>query len=158
METRRASTSDRSASPRDESSTSPPAQPKSWLSHAFAIDPEGPAEPTEEQAEIIDRLCREIVRRRLTAPALLSLEVSRPLNYVGSQFLHFVRPILAVMLDTRRLEHFATFLESRGSVETLVARLESAENEYQQSKTDESPVASATDGDSGRNRETARGG
>jgi hypothetical protein len=107
-----------------------------WLSHAFAIDPEGASEPTEEQARVVDRVCQEIVRRRLTAPALLYLEISRPLNYIGSQFLHFVRPILAVMLDTHGLEQFASFLEKRGSVDTLVARLEDAESSHENRKTE----------------------
>jgi len=100
-----------------------------WLKHAFAIDPSGPIQPTEDQRSIVDRLCREVVRRRLTTPALLYLEVSRPLNYVGSQILHFFRPILSVMLDTRQYEQFASFLENRGSVDYLVARIEHFENE-----------------------------
>ena len=151
MDTPRASKATRSAASYDEDS-------KSALSHAFAIDPEGPSEPTEEQARIIDGLCREIARRRLTTPALFYLEISRPLNYVGSQFLHFIRPILSVMLDTRSLELFASFLEKRGSVETLVARLESAEDSYQKSKRDGPSVADAAGDGSREARKTERGG
>ena len=147
-----------SAASHDEDSFLSRPQGKSALRHAFAIDPEGASEPTEEQARIVDRLCREIARRRLTAPALLYLEISRPLNYVGSQFLHFIRPILAVMLDTRSLEHFASFLEKRGSVDTLVARLEDAENQYHQSKRDGPSVANAAGEGSQEPRETERGG
>ena len=84
-----------------------------WLKHAFAVDPPGPAEPTEVQRQIADRLCRLIVRRRLTAPALLYLEVARPLNYVGAQMLHFFRPILTALFDARGCEEFASFLERR---------------------------------------------
>jgi len=146
------------ASKHDENSFLSRPQGKSALRHAFAIDPEGPSEPTEEQARIVDRLCREIARRRLTAPALLYLEISRPLNYVGSQFLHFIRPILGVMLDTRSLEHFASFLEKRGSVATLVARLEDAENQVHQSKRDGPSVANAVGEGSQETRETERGG
>ncbi len=136
---------------------SPRPQRKSGLNHAFAIDPAGASEPTEEQARIIYRLCREIARRRLTAPALLYLEISRPLNYVGSQFLHFIRPILAVMLDTSSLERFASFLEKRGSVDTLVARLEAAENSYHELKENGPPVASAAGDGSEEVRKPERG-
>ena len=143
MDTPRASRANRSAASQDGGSLSPGPQRKSGLRHAFAIDPPGASEPNEEQARIIDRLCGEIVRRRLTTLALLYLEVSRPLNYVGAQFLHFIRPILAVMLDTRSLEQFASFLEKRGSVETLVMRLESAEDSHHKPKEDVTPVANA---------------
>jgi hypothetical protein len=100
-----------------------------WLKHAFAVDPPGPAEPTEEQRRIADRLCQLIVRRRLTSPALLYLEVGRPLNYVGAQVLHFFRPILTALFDARGCEEFASFLERRGSVDYLVARIEYFEDE-----------------------------
>lgn len=106
---------------------------------------------------MVDRICREIVRRRLTTPALLALEVSRPLNYVGSQFLHFVRPILAVMLDTRGLEEFARFLERRGSVDTLVTRLEEAESTYHRSKRDRPSAAAAADESSRETPDNERG-
>ena len=41
-----------------------------WLKGAFAVDPPGPAEPTERQLQVVDKVCREVARRRLTTPAL----------------------------------------------------------------------------------------
>jgi hypothetical protein len=115
------------------------------LKHAFAVEPSGPAEPTPEQRAIVDRLCREIVRRHLTAPALLYLEVSRPLNYLGSQAMHFFRPIVAALFDTRGYEQFACFLERRGSVDYLCARLEYFEAEGTKRKPDSAAAPSAED-------------
>src|SRR5262249_30866587 len=40
----------------------------SWLRHAFAVDPPGPAEPNELQRRLVDKVCGEVVRRRLTTP------------------------------------------------------------------------------------------
>jgi hypothetical protein len=54
----------------------------------------------------------------------MTLEMGRPLNFVASQAIHFFRPILSVVLDTRDIKEFATFLEQRGSVEYLCRRLE----------------------------------
>jgi len=117
---------------------------RSGWRHAFAVDPSGPAEPGEELRPIIDRVCRHVVRRRLTTPVLISLEMGRPLNYVGSQALHFLRPILAIVLDTRELERFATFLEHRGSVEYLAGRLEQIESEHRRGE-DEPPSPRETE-------------
>jgi hypothetical protein len=100
-----------------------------WLKHAFAVDPPEPLEPNEAQRALVDRLCREITRRRLTAPALFMLEMSRPLNYVSAQFLHFVQPILQIVTDTTGAQQLAEFLERRGSIDYVCRRLESMEGD-----------------------------
>lgn len=102
---------------------------KRSFKHAFAIDPAGPAEPTEPQRDVVDRVCREIVRRGLTTPALMMLEMSRPLNYLGSQAMMFFQPIISVIVDTTSYEHLAVFLERRGSVEYLCRRIEHFEHD-----------------------------
>ena len=99
-----------------------------WLKHAFAVDPLGPIEPTPEQREAVRRICREIVRRRLTTPALAFLEMSRPLNYVGAQAMHFFRPFVSAFTTTGQYQHFAAFLEHRGSIDYLCSELERLEN------------------------------
>ncbi len=101
-----------------------------WLQHAFAIEPSGEGHATEDQRPVVDRLCKEVVRRRLTAAALLYLETARPLNYLGSQALHFFQPIVSALFDTHAYEQFAKFLEHRGSVNYLCGRLEHLEAEY----------------------------
>ena len=100
-----------------------------WLKHAFASDAPGPAQPNDGQRLVIDRICREVVRRHLTAPALLALEMSRPLNYVTAQLLHFFQPFLVVLADTAAYDQFTTFLEQRGSMDYLAERLEAIEAE-----------------------------
>lgn len=102
-----------------------------WLKHAFAIEPPKIAEPTPAQRELIDRLCREVARRRLTTPALVLLESWRPLHYVGAQVMHFFAPMLAVVFTANQHEEFARFLEQRGAVEYLTRRLEQVEREGQ---------------------------
>jgi hypothetical protein len=98
-----------------------------WFKHAFATDSPGPAQPTDAQRVVVERVCREVVRRRLTAPALLALEMSRPLNYVTAQMLHFFQPFLIVLTDTAAYEQFTAFLEQRGSVDYIAGRLEAIE-------------------------------
>ena len=58
-----------------------------WWKHAFAVEPPGVAEPNDVQRGVVEKLCLEVTRRGMTTPALLMLEMSRPLNYVSAQFL-----------------------------------------------------------------------
>jgi len=95
-----------------------------WLKHAFAVEPPGVAEPNEVQSAVIEKLCKEVVRRRMATPALLMLEMSRPMNYVSAQFLHFVQPIVSTLVDGAEYQEFAAFLERRGSIEYICRRLE----------------------------------
>jgi len=100
-----------------------------WLKHAFAVDPPGPAEPTEAQRVVIDKLCAEVVRRRMTMPALLVLEMHRPLNYLSAQVLNFFQPFASALIDTAGYEQFTSFLEQRGSIDYLVQRLEALDKQ-----------------------------
>ena len=81
-------------------------------------------EQMEPQMELVDIVCKAVVRRGMIVPALMALEMSRPLNFVASQAMHFFRPIVSVVLDGPSIAEFATFLEHRGSVEYLCQRLE----------------------------------
>ena len=73
--------------------------PTDWLKHAFALDGSGPVQPNDVQRAVIERLSREVVRRRLTTPAALALEVCSPLNFVSAQALHFFQPLVASFTD-----------------------------------------------------------
>ena len=94
-----------------------------WLKHAFAIDPPGAVAPDEAQARLVERVCREIVRRRLANPAMLAIEMGRPLNYLSAQVLTFFQPFLTIVGDAAAYERFTTFLEQRGSLDYIAARI-----------------------------------
>jgi hypothetical protein len=97
------------------------------LRHAFAIDSPGPAEPTGRQKAAVDLVCSEIARRHLTTPALIFLETFRPLSFVGSQAMHFFQPIVSAVIRGDAYQHFAEFLEQRGSVDYICRELEKLE-------------------------------
>jgi len=99
-----------------------------WLKHAFAVETPGAAEPTEQERELVERLCAAIVRRRLTPAALVFLEMARPLNFLGAQALHFFMPFVSAVTDADGPKHFAAFLEKRGSIEYITRRLEELES------------------------------
>ena len=95
-----------------------------WLKHAFAVDPPGPAIPNDVQRRTIEKLCGEVVRRQLTVPALLMLEMSRPLNSVSAQVLHFFQPIATAVVSSNDYHELASFLEQRGSIDYFILRIE----------------------------------
>lgn len=106
-----------------------------WLKHAFAIEPPGPAEPSTLQRAVVEKACSEIVRRRMSTPAILFLETFRPLNYLGSQVLHFLQPIVSTVLETDGYRHFTEFLQKRGSIEYLCSRIDQLEEVYSRQST-----------------------
>ncbi len=103
----------------------------SCIRHALALDPPGPAEPTEAERPIVDRVCHEVVRRHLTVPALAFLEMSRPLNYLAANAIHFFSPLLSVLVTGDEHRRFAEFLERRGSIDHLCRRIEELERNAQ---------------------------
>ena len=107
---------------------------KEKLKHAFAVDPPGPAQPTPEQQPAVDWFCRQVARRHLTTPGLIALEMSRPLNYVAAQAMHFFAPGVWALARQQTYDgygQFAAFLDRRGSMEYLVRRIEHFEQEYE---------------------------
>ena len=99
-----------------------------WLKHAFSAGSPGVVVPSTAQADAIDRVCCEIVRRRMTLPAQLMFESSAPLHFIGGQMLRFVEPVLGVVLDAKEIRDFASFVEQRGSMEYICKRLEALES------------------------------
>lgn len=96
------------------------------LKHAFHVEKPGDVDPDEKTAKTIEKICKEIVRREMVVPALMILEMSRPLNFLGAQALHFFQPFGTVLIEPGAWEGFAKFLEQRGSVEYLIQHLEDA--------------------------------
>ncbi len=102
---------------------------KDEIKHAFAIGETGHSEPDKKQQIIVDKVCREVVKRRLALPAQILLETFRPLNYIGSQVMHFFQPIISAVLTVDGYTEFSHFLEQRGSVDYLCNRINEIESE-----------------------------
>lgn len=83
------------------------------------------AELTGEERALLDQLADGIATRRLTPAALFFLESMKPLGFLGSQMLHFFRPIVqTIWRDPATYDRIASILEKRGSIELLCRRLE----------------------------------
>ncbi|TWT58526.1 hypothetical protein KOR42_19060 [Thalassoglobus neptunius] len=123
---------------------------RSWLRHAFAMPSES-AKPTERQLEIVERLAREVARRELTTPAIAFLEMSRPLNYLGSQALHFFQPIATAVLNPHDYSEFAEFLGRRDSIDWMIEKVNESEAEFTKSATQKKPTSNRELNDSSSN-------
>ena len=106
---------------------------KSWFKHAFAVET-NPEPPSEAELQLVERICREVVRRQMTIPAITFLEMARPLNYLGSQIMRFFEPIVTAIADAKDYQTFAKFLERRDAIETICEQLTKIEDEVQQTE------------------------
>jgi hypothetical protein len=91
-----------------------------------------PGEPTPEDIQLIETIAKAIVVRRMTAPAILFLESSRPLSFLGSQFLYFLEPIVRAFIRGDQYRRVAQLLEDRENVERLMLAIEAAEGDAQE--------------------------
>lgn len=80
-----------------------------------------------EDEALLDRIAAAVIRWGMAVPAVFLLESSKPLSFVGSQFLHFLSPIVHSVLDAREMDRLAAMLERRDTVERLIIRIERAE-------------------------------
>ncbi len=88
-------------------------------------------EPTEgeQQARVdslIERAAQRIARYRLQAPAVLFLEMHKPLAGIASQATHFLAPLLVPFLGTERIEDLALLLSKGEYVDRLIERVQAA--------------------------------
>lgn len=95
------------------------------LRHAFAIRTDGQPFTAEEQA-LLEKIAAAVVERRMAGPAVLFLESAGPMNFLGSQALHFLTPILDLACDAREIEQAACLLERRDAIPRLIALIEAA--------------------------------
>lgn len=84
-----------------------------------------PTALTEERTlQIIDDLASKIEKLGMVAPAIMMLEASKPLGFVGSQALLFLQPFLGFFWNELATMEYALLFENRGNVESLILRLE----------------------------------
>ena len=99
------------------------ARLRAGLRHAFAVQPEN--QPlTIEDVQLLERIAEVIVKRGMAAPATMFLESIGPMNFLGSQALHFITPIIDCAFNVKEVEQVARLLERRDTVSRLIAIIE----------------------------------
>ncbi len=90
----------------------------------------------EERDAILERIAQGIVQRGMAAPAVLFLELNKPLSFVASQSLIVLTPFLAPFVGLENVHRYSRLLEKRENVELLIERIEQLEHEKGQEQSD----------------------
>ncbi|MBX3331894.1 MAG: hypothetical protein KF722_15925 [Nitrospira sp.] len=99
------------------------AKVRAGLRHAFAVRPE--TKPLSiEDVQLLERIAETIVKRGMAAPATMFLESMGPMNFLGSQALHFITPIIDCAFNVKEVEQVARLLERRDTVSRLITIIE----------------------------------
>jgi len=87
-----------------------------------------------EDEQALDTLTDFVIGRGLGTPTAVMLEALRPLNFIGSQCMHGLTPLVSIFTDSMTWEHLARALEERSSIDRLIEKIEKREKEQSQSK------------------------
>ncbi len=90
------------------------------LSHAFSTK-SGDELFTGEDLVLLERVADAVVKRGMVAPAMVFLESLGPMNFLGSQALYFLTPIIEWAFQTKEVEQVARLLERRDTISRLIA-------------------------------------
>jgi len=82
----------------------------------------------ERRDEVLTKIAQKIVDMRLTPVAVVMLESSKPLSFVGSQLMVFFQPIVTSLFPFRQYDEVAALLEERANVEALIQKIEKLED------------------------------
>lgn len=98
---------------------------RAGLSHAFSTRSEAETFTIEDLA-LLQRIADAVVQRRMAAPAVVFLESLGPMNFLGSQVLHFFAPIIELAFSAQEVSQVAALLERRDTTARLIALIEAA--------------------------------
>ena len=82
-----------------------------------------------ETEELIEKAAAEIEKRKMTAPAVIFLEMHKPLSYVASQAAIVFSPFLVPFVGFDFVNNYSRLLSKRENVERLIVRLENPPKE-----------------------------
>ena len=90
------------------------------------------AELTNDQRDIlINKLASQVDARKMHLPAILFLDMHKPLAFLVGQSLLLGSGFLAPVFGPQNVQQYAKLLESQDNIERLIRRIESL-NEKQQ--------------------------
>jgi len=93
------------------------------FAHAFSTD-SGPERFTVEDLALLERMAEAVVKRGMAAPATVFLESLGPMNFLGSQALYFLTPIVEWAFQAKEIEQVARLLERRDTIARLIVIIE----------------------------------
>ncbi len=78
----------------------------------------------QRRDQLIGDLARRAAQAHLAAPAILFLEMFKPLAFLGAQVLWATQPFLSLWCDQADVRTLARLFEDPASVDQLIERIE----------------------------------
>lgn len=83
----------------------------------------------ERREELLTRMAQRVVDMRLTPLAVVMLESSKPVSFVGSQLMVFLSPIVTSVFPFQSYDEVAALFEERENVERFIRKIEQLEDD-----------------------------
>jgi len=74
--------------------------------------------------ELLSRIAGKVVEKEMTVPAIMLLEMVKPLSFLGSQALVFLNPIVSLVVSSGDYYRFVRLMEDRANIEKLEIAIE----------------------------------
>lgn len=81
----------------------------------------------KEKETLLNSIAERIVKMRLSDVAIFLLESSKPISFLSSQFLIFLRPFISVYFSPNTYDKFVEILQDRKNIERLIKLIEEKE-------------------------------
>jgi len=92
--------------------------------------------------ELIEKFAKEVMSRGLETAAIFTLEVTKPLSWIGLQFILGVSPVFAPFIDEQLFYEYSKLFSDRRNVEALIQRIEQLRNEKELEEREKKGAAS----------------
>lgn len=79
----------------------------------------------EEVEKLLDKAEAEVRKRRLETPAIMALELHKPLSNVGANALVVIAPFVVPFFGYDNVQGVSRLLRNKANIEKLIQRLES---------------------------------
>ena len=89
---------------------------------------------SEELDEFINSLARIIVDKQMSAPAIMALEMAKPISLVSHSVLVIFGPLLDLLFDPVKMEKFQAVIADRIRIEQLMTTIEDFELKKKETK------------------------
>ena len=100
--------------------------------------PEGPEENYKFSPEVLDEfiqsLAKVIVDKQMSAPAVMALEMAKPISLVSHSVLVIFGPLLDLLFDPVKMEKFQAVIADRIRIEQLMTTIEDFELKKKETK------------------------
>jgi hypothetical protein len=92
-------------------------------------------EVTEERKRfLLNKIAQKVIDYRLSPVAIIFLESSKPLSFLGNQFMIFMQPFYRALFSYREYEEIAAMLDDRKNIEALICEIERLEEKRDDDK------------------------